>query len=193
MIRKRQGEPWFPLLLCACGAQPHRSPGAHCAPLRRAERRVPVEWNPPFLLFLANGRRKVWCYAPCARSAPLFPAANAANLRAETYEPAPAQRNRGDSQEGRNFVPPLLCACGAQPRICRYDLAYTARRGRESGQFAAPMSRPRPASLAAVQQFSISILSKLLDFRQALDRIVWYRLYRTKGYGTDFFPGGFLL
>ena len=38
------------------------------------------------------------------------------------------KRKRGDSQEGRNFVSPLLCACGAQPRICRYDLAYTARR-----------------------------------------------------------------
>ena len=26
VIRKRQGEPWFPLLLCACGAQPHIRP-----------------------------------------------------------------------------------------------------------------------------------------------------------------------
>ena len=26
VIRKRQGELWFPLLLCACGAQPHTRP-----------------------------------------------------------------------------------------------------------------------------------------------------------------------
>ena len=31
-------------------------------------------------------------------------------------------------RQGEPWFPLLLCACGAQPRICRYDLAYTARR-----------------------------------------------------------------
>ena len=115
--------------------------GARCAPLREGNRNAPVVWNLPFLLLGVSGRQVERGTCFCARSAPLFAAANAANLRVETYTSAPAQRKRGDSQEGRNFVSPLLCACGAQPRICRYDLAYTARRGRESGQFAAPSRR----------------------------------------------------
>ena len=102
--------------------------GARCAPLREGNRNAPVVWNLPFLLLGVSGRQVERGTCFCARSAPLFAAANAANLRVETYTSAPAQRKRGDSQEGRNFVSPLLCACGAQPRICRYDLAYTARR-----------------------------------------------------------------
>ena len=58
-----------------------RGAGAQCAPLRQAERCVPVGGVLPFLLLLESGRRKVWRYAPRARSAPLFAAANAANLR----------------------------------------------------------------------------------------------------------------
>ena len=58
---------------------------------------------------------------PARVSAPLFAAANAANLRADAYVPAPAQRKRGDSQEGRNFVSPLFAsrserACEQPPR-----------------------------------------------------------------------------
>ena len=91
-----------------------RGAGAQCAPLRQAERCVPVGGVLPFLLLLESGRRKVWRYAPCARSAPLFAAANAINLWPHTYASALSQRKWGDSQEGRNFVSPLLCARRAQ-------------------------------------------------------------------------------
>ena len=91
--------------------------GAQCAPLRRAERCVPVGWNLPFLLLGANGWRKLWRYAPCARSAPLFAAANAANLRADTYVSALAQRNGVDSQEGENlWCSPSCAQCGRAGR-----------------------------------------------------------------------------
>ena len=64
--------------------------------------------------FSAVGRRELWRHAPCARSAPLFAAANAANFgRRPVYLLLP-KRKWGDSQEGRNFVSPLLCACRAQ-------------------------------------------------------------------------------
>ena len=82
---------------------------------RRGRRALRSEgWSPPFLFLGENGRRKLWRYAPCARSAPLFAAANAVTLWAHTYAPAPTHRKWGDSQEGRNFVSPLLCACRAQ-------------------------------------------------------------------------------
>ena len=69
--------------------------GARCAPLREGNSNAPVGWNLPFLLFLAGGRRKLYRYAPCARSAPLFAAANAANLRADAYLPALTQKETG--------------------------------------------------------------------------------------------------
>ena len=82
---------------------------------RRGRRALRSEgWSPPFLFLGENGRRKLWRYAPCARSAPLFAAANAVTLWAHTYAPAPTHRKWGDSQEGRNEVSPLLCACRAQ-------------------------------------------------------------------------------
>ena len=82
---------------------------------RRGRRALRSEgWSPPFLFLGENGRRKLWRYAPCARSAPLFAAANAANFgRRPVYLLLP-KRKWGDSQEGRNFVSPLLCACRAQ-------------------------------------------------------------------------------
>ena len=72
-----------------------RGTGAHCAPLRQAEQRVPVGWQLPFLLLSAAGRRKVWRHAPCARSAPLFAAANAGTHWAHTYTSALTQKERG--------------------------------------------------------------------------------------------------
>ena len=91
-----------------------RGAGAQCAPLRQAERCVPVGGVLPFLLLLESGRRKVWRYAPRARCAPLFAAANAANLRVGLNCLLSPKRKWGDSQEGRNFVSPLLCARRAQ-------------------------------------------------------------------------------
>ena len=88
-----------------------------CHPRNRAPGSSrPTRWggNCHSCCFSAVGRRKVWRHAPCARSAPLFAAANAVTLWAHTYAPAPTHRKWGDSQEGRNFVSPLLCACRAQ-------------------------------------------------------------------------------
>ena len=88
--------------------------GARCAPLREGNRNAPVVWNLPFLLLGVSGRQVERGTCFCARSAPLFAAANAVTLWAHTYAPAPTHRKWGDSQEGRNFVSPLLCACRAQ-------------------------------------------------------------------------------
>ena len=98
---------------CCCDRQglvaTPRGGRAMRAPTKRGRQRF-MGWNLPFLLLWADGQWKLGCYAPCARSAPLFAAANAATFWVCTYASAPAQRKWGDSQEGRNFVSPLLCA-----------------------------------------------------------------------------------
>ncbi len=105
----------------------------------------PTRWggNCHSCCFSAVGRRELWRHAPCARSAPLFAAANAVTLWAHTYAPAPTHRKWGDSQRGEtSFLP--SCAPAARSGIV--SRARTARPyGYADILCATPRSRTPPS------------------------------------------------
>ena len=108
-------------LFCCAARPPQRVSRTGATPEQQARiartRQRPVGWYPSFLLLMADGRQggEEVTYL-CARSAPLFAAANAENLSSfRSAVCSGRKRRRGDSQEGRNL--------GSSPPVCLRRIA----------------------------------------------------------------------